>query len=103
VEVGQQSLDDTKLESWDDDEIRLAAAGLDDLLSSMSSLPRRRFQGSGCRRADGHDATALGEREIDGGRNRGIDFIAFRVDPMVFDTLNTNGLKRPVTDVQREG
>ena len=63
---------------------------------------RHCFKGARRRRADSDDAPPLGHREIDLPRSAFPNLVVFGLEPMIFDVVDTYGLKRAVPYVQRD-
>src|SRR5262245_34296859 len=98
MKVRQQARNHSEFETRVDEEI----GGACTFGQASVAGARGRFERSRRGRADGDDATALVERQVDTcGRGPG-NLVAFRLDGVVFDTFGAHRLKCAVPDVQRQ-
>src|ERR1019366_2785232 len=61
------------------------------------------FEGADGGGADGDDAACILQSPIDGGGGAGGDGIGLRVEFVIFDSIDADGLKRPQAHVQGDG
>jgi len=96
MEIREHRLDDLEFEPWINEEVRRGGAGAD----GSCAGPHRVFESPNGSGADGDNPARLAKSLVDGGSGGGGDGIRLRVEFVILDALDVDGLKCSQADVQ---
>jgi hypothetical protein len=97
VEVGEQGVDETKLEAGGDKDFRFAGMGLERVAGRLKSAV---FQCADDRGADGDDAAAFGGGAVDGTGGGGGERVALAMQVDLIDSLDAQRSEGAQADVE---